>query len=344
MTELSMPKRAKRLGLGFLLFAIVVLAPSAAARQSLAQQAQDAPNPTAQAVTEQQLLERLNRIEGRVTIPDPHARVLEQPQGREYREFHERLLPWLGAIAIVGMLLALTAFYVIRGPITLDRPGTGIKIQRFDALERFTHWLTATSFIVLAITGLNYVFGKRLLMPLMSPDTFAIWSQWAKYLHNAFALPFMLGLLIMMVLWIRDNIPDRYDLQWLREFGGFLSHRHPPALRFNAGQKLIFWSGVLGGLALVGSGLVLMFPDVVVDIAGIQVAQYVHAVAGIIMIAIMLAHIYIGTIGMRGALAAMVSGEVDLAWGKQHHRAWVAQLRERNRRGAQVDKGSVPAE
>src|SRR3546814_873031 len=105
--------------------------------------------------------------------------------------------------------------------------------------------MTATSFIVLAITGLNYFFGKRLLMPLLGPDAFATWSQWAKYAHNFLSWPFMLGVLIMLVIWLRDNLPDRYDAAWIRAGGGFVGDRPPPnAGRFNAGQKLIFWSVV----------------------------------------------------------------------------------------------------
>ena len=236
-----------------------------------------------------------------------------------------------------------SCFYLVRGPIRLERPPSRIKIKRFTPLERFTHWLTATSFIILAITGLNYVFGKRLLMPLIGPDAFATWSLWAKYLHNAFAWPLMLGLLLMAVLWLRDNMPDRYDIEWLKRFGGFLSGPHPPARRFNAGQKLIFWSVIIGGFALTASGIALLFPNLT-DIGGIQFAQYVHAVSGVVMTAIMLAHIYIGTVGMEGALDAMVSGDVDLEWAKEHHRVWVEEEQARTPDGPQLRKHAVPAE
>jgi formate dehydrogenase subunit gamma len=300
-------------------------------------------NPTAQSVQEQQLLQELRKVEGRVTIPDPKSRILEQPQGREYQTFHERILPWLGAIVILGMLVALALFYLVRGPIRLERPPSGIRIKRFTSLERLTHWLTATSFIVLAITGLNYLFGKRLLMPLIGADAFSTGSLWAKYLHNSFAWPFMLGLLLMAVLWLRDNVPDRYDLEWLKQFGGFLSNRRPPARRFNGGQKLIFWSVIFGGLALTASGIVLLFPHVA-EIDGIHIAQYVHAVSAVVMAAIILAHIYIGTIGMIGALDAMVSGEVDLEWAKEHHRVWIEEEQARTPEGPQLRSGAIPAE
>jgi formate dehydrogenase subunit gamma len=288
-------------------------------------------NPTAEAVKEQQLLQELRKLEGRVTIPDSKAATLEQPQGRDYQFFHEGLLPWMAGILVIGMVLALALFFIVRGRIRLEERESGIKILRFNTLERLTHWLTATAFIVLALTGLNYVFGKRLLFPLMGPEAFATWSQWAKLAHTTMAWPFMLGLLVMIVTWIRDNIPDRYDWRWLREFGGFVSGSHPPARRFNAGQKLIYWSVVLFGLALSVSGILMLFPFWTLDINGMQWAQYVHAIAGAVLIAIIIAHIYIGTLGMQGAYSAMGNGEVDLTWARAHHSVWVEEEQARAR-------------
>jgi len=305
-------------------------------------------NPTAESVNEQQLLQELDRIDGRVTIPDAKASLLVQPQGRDYRGFHERALPWIGGIAILGMLILLAVFYMMRGRIRTAAGESGIKIVRFNALERFTHWMTATAFIVLAITGLNYIFGKRLLMPLIGADAFSAWAQWAKYAHNFGSWAFMLGLLIMFIIWIRDNIPDRYDAGWLRAGGGFLDRSgrtHPPARRFNAGQKLIYWSVVIGGVALSLSGIVMLFPFSFADINGMQLAQYVHATVGVILIAIMLAHIYIGTLGMEGAYDAMGSGEVDLNWAREHHSAWVEEEQARTAGGTrQVPPHPAPAE
>jgi len=317
-----LPNRA---GLAALVLVLgLAAAPVPAQTSSGMGQAGTGSNPTAQSVTEDALLRELNKIEGRVSIPDGKAALLQQPQGRDYRAFHERALPWIAGIAILGMLALLAVFYFTKGRIRLeDSPESGIKIQRFDAFERFTHWMTATSFIVLAITGLNYFLGKRLVLPLIGPDAFATWSQWAKYAHNFVAWPFMLGVLLMLVVWIRDNIPDRYDIGWLKAGGGFFgSGRHVPAARFNAGQKMIFWSVVLGGIALSASGIVMLFPFSIADINGMQWAQYVHALVGVVLIAIIIAHIYIGSLGMEGAYDAMGSGEVDLAWAKAHHSVW----------------------
>ena len=84
--------------------------------------------------------------QGRVTIPDGKAATLEQPQGREYRGFREEVLPWLGGIAILGMVVLLAAFYFTKGRIRLEQgEESGRKILRFNAFERFTHWLTAIS-------------------------------------------------------------------------------------------------------------------------------------------------------------------------------------------------------
>jgi formate dehydrogenase subunit gamma len=302
-------------------------------------------NPTANAVKEEQLLQQLQKLEGRVSIPDGKAANLIQPQGRDYRGFREGVLPWLGAIAIIGILLGLAVFYFTRGRITLeDSPESGQKILRFNGLERFTHWMTAVCFIVLAISGLNYIFGKRLLMPLMGPDAFAAWSHYAKLAHNFLAWPFMLGVLLIFVLWIKDNIPDRTDIRWLKEGGGIFGHRHPPARRFNAGQKIVFWTVVLGGIALSVSGVMMLFPFSAADINGMQWAQYAHAVVGVIMIAAIIAHIYIGTLGMEGAYDAMGSGEVDLAWARAHHSLWVEEEQAKTNSGRpQLGGGATPA-
>jgi len=319
--------------LGLIVFslAVTVLPAGAQHGQDAAPPAQtgspNAANPTADSANEQRLLQEMRKLQGRVTIPDYKAATLEQPQGRDYQWFHERFLPWASGILIAAMILALAVFYFTRGRIMLeDSPESGIKIQRFNVIERLTHWMTATSFIVLALTGLNYFFGKRVLFPLIGPDAFSTWSHWAKLAHNTFAWPFIAGILVMIVTWVRDNIPDRYDWRWLKEFGGFISNTHPPARRFNAGQKMIFWSVVVFGLALATTGIIMLFPFWTLDINGMQWAQYVHSSAAAILIAVIIAHIYIGTLGMEGAYEAMGSGEVDLGWARAHHSEWVKEL------------------
>jgi formate dehydrogenase subunit gamma len=80
---------------------------------------------------------------------------------------------------------------------------------------------------------------------------------------------------------------------------------------------------VIGGTAVAVSGYLLMFPFYGTNIENMQTAQMVHAVVAVLFIAAMLAHIYIGTIGMEGAFEAMGEGTVDVNWAKEHHSLWL---------------------
>jgi formate dehydrogenase subunit gamma len=299
-------------------------------------------NPTASSVKEDQLLKELRIIRGRGTIPDTKSYNIEQPAGREWREFHQVTLYWIGAIAIIGMLALLVGFYLFRGMVKLQNGRSGRTIVRFNAFERFIHWLTAACFIVLAISGLNITFGKALLLPLMGEAAFSGWSQWSKYAHNYLSFPFTIGVVVIFLMWLAGNIPNRLDIAWLKRGGGIVGDDHPPAGRFNAGQKGIYWIVVLGGAAAAISGYILMFPFYGgLTISGMQTAQIVHSVVSVLFIAVMLAHIYIGTIGMEGAFEAMGSGDVDVNWAKQHHSLW---LEEENRRTHGAEPRPTPAE
>ena len=320
-------------------FLVMALSVPATAQQS------SQVDPSARAVKEQQLLEELNRIQGRVSIPDKRSSVLEQPAGREWRYFHSVTLRWIGALAILGMLAVLVIFYLSRGMIRIEGGRSGRTIVRFSGFERFVHWMTATCFVILAISGLNITFGRPLLLPLIGFEAFSAWSQWAKYAHNYLSFPFTIGVVLIFLMWIGGNIPNKVDIKWLKEGGGIVGHQHPPAYRFNAGQKAIYWIVVIGGGAVAITGYQLMFPFYVTNIEGMQLAQIVHAVVGVLFVAVMLAHIYIGTIGMEGAFEAMGEGTVDLNWAREHHSLW---LEEQNARtdlgGRHHQPSSTPAE
>jgi formate dehydrogenase subunit gamma len=284
-------------------------------------------NPTASSVKEQQLLNALQggSIGGRVSIPDQKSGTLIQPGGRDWRQFHEVTLRWIGAIAILGMLVLLVVFYLVRGQVKLESGYSGRRIVRFNTFERFVHWMTATCFIILAISGLNITFGKPLLMPLIGEPAFAAWAQWAKYAHNYLSFPFSIGVFCIFLMWIGGNIPNKVDVEWVKRGGGIVGHDHPPAYRFNGGQKMIYWIVVIGGTAVAVTGYLLMFPFYATDIQGMQLAQTVHAIIAVLFVAAMLGHIYIGTIGMEGAFEAMGEGTVDVNWAKEHHALWLEQ-------------------
>src|SRR5947209_9195840 len=163
-------------------------------------------NPTASSVKEDALFNELNRISGRCTLPDQKACTIEQPAGRDWRHFHEVTLRWIGAISILGVLALLIVFYLVRGMVRLESGRSGRVLVRFSAFERLVHWMTATCFIILAISGLNITFGRPLLLPLIGPDAFTAWSQWAKYAHNYLSFPFTIGVFMIFLMWIGWNI------------------------------------------------------------------------------------------------------------------------------------------
>jgi formate dehydrogenase subunit gamma len=309
-----------RLGLSIgavaLVFMLAIASPARAQQPSTV-------NPTADAVNEQQLFKQQQRIQGLISIPDTKESVLIQPAGREWRFFHEVVLRWIGAIAVIGMIALLAVFYLLRGTIRIAAGRSGRKLLRFDVFERAVHWMTAVSFIILGLSGLNITYGKVLLLPLIGASAFSDISVVLKYAHNYLSFPFTIGLVCIFFLWVRDNIPDRLDIQWLKQGGGIVGDKHPPARRFNAGQKGVFWLVILAGVIMAISGYVLMFPFYGTGIANMQSAQIFHAVVAVLFIAAMLAHIYIGTLGMEGAFDAMGSGEVDVNWAKEHHKLWV---------------------
>jgi formate dehydrogenase subunit gamma len=280
-------------------------------------------NPTAAAVKEQQLLQELNKIQGRGSIPDVKSYVLEHPAGRDWRQWHEVTLRWLGAIVVIGALALLVIFYLVRGQVRIESGRSGRKIVRFTAGERFVHWMTAFCFVVLAFSGLNITFGKALLLPIIGPDAFTTFSEWAKYSHNFLSFPFTLGVVLIFFMWVAGNIPNQVDVEWVKRGGGIVGKDHPPAYRFNAGQKAIFWVQVLGGTAMVMSGYLLIFPFYGTGVGGMQLAEIVHSVVAMFYIAAILSHVYIGSLGMEGAFEAMGEGTVDVNWAKEHHSLWL---------------------
>jgi formate dehydrogenase subunit gamma len=323
---------------GMLLLAPMVSAPGIAQKLG----PDGAPNPTASVTSERELLRQFPRAEGRIDIPDTKATVLIQPAGRTWDYFHEVLLHWGGAIVILGMIAVLGAAYLIMGRLRITAGRSGRKIVRFKAFERFSHWLTAVSFVILGLTGLNITFGKILLLPVIGPDAFSSVSQAAKYVHNFTSFSFVAGLVLIIAIFFKDNIPEKVDLEWLKQGGGFIKNKHAPAGRFNPGEKAVYWLSLAAGVFVSVSGFVLLFPFFGTDIADMQIAQAVHAIVAVLFVALILGHIYIGTLGMEGAFEAMGTGEVDLNWAMEHHDVWLA--RKLASEGRQGEASATPAE
>ncbi len=281
-------------------------------------------------------------VEGYTSLPkyqDPEAGVLIQgpvaypgsryvSAGQAWREVRNNwIIPYGGSLILI-VLLALVLHYFAMGPIGQHHPDTGRKIERFTPFERASHWANAIAFVILGITGIVMAFGKFFLLPVIGQTLFGYFTYIMKNLHNFAGPLFAVSLVIMIVGYARENLPQRGDLAWLLRFGGLFGGKHgeePPSNRYNAGEKIMFWGGVLGlGLIVVASGLYLdkLLPGVSYERQPMQVAHMVHAVSTVLMVGMFMGHIYLGTLGMRGAYSAMRTGYVDEEWAKEHHRYW----------------------
>jgi formate dehydrogenase subunit gamma len=225
-----------------------------------------------------------------------------------------------------------------RGTIAIEGGRSGRTIVRFNGFERFVHWLTASTFVVLGLTGLNITFGRSLLLPIMGPSAFSTWSEWAKYAHNYLSFAFTIGVVLMFLMWIGQNFPNAADVQWFKAGGGMgKGHAKAPARKFNGGQKALYWLIVLGGAAMIISGYMLLFPFYYgMDVGDMELAAVFHGIVGVLFVALIIAHIYLGTLGMEGAFEAMSQGTVDLNWAKEHHNLWVEEEMGRSAGGARA--------
>ncbi len=306
------------------------------------------------------------------TAGNPGANLLVQDSGMAWLQFRQGPLRVYGGYFLLGVLAVVALFFLLRGRIRIDGGRSGVTIERFKAVERFGHWLLAGSFILLAITGLWSLFGRKNLIPLIGQDAYATTALWAKWVHDNVAWAFMLGVVMVFVMWVFHNIPNRHDLVWLAKGGGLFSkNSHPPARKFNAGQKIIFWGVIVLGVSISLSGLSMLFPfelpmfaktfvalnstglpealgfgvlpETLTPHAEMQLAQAWHGIVAFAFIGLIIGHIYLGSLGMEGAYDAMGSGDVDLQWAKEHHGLWVEEL-EAQSKETPSGSGATPAE
>lgn len=312
---------------------------------------------------------RFNEADVTTQVRGPAAEVLIQDRGMWWLQFREGPLLTYGGYLLLGTIGALVLFFLLRGRVKIDGPKTGRRIERFKNFERFGHWLLAGSFILLGITGLVSLMGRKFMIPVMGHESYALIAGASKWVHNNVSWAFMLALVMVFFMWVVHNFPDKTDLKWLAKGGGLFGGGHPPAKKFNAGQKLIFWSVIVLGGSISVSGLSLLFPFelplfaktfAILNTTGLpemlgfgilpeamtpheemQYAQLWHSIVSFVLMAIILAHIYIGSVGMEGAYDAMGSGMVEEQWAKEHHSLWVEEVKQRE---GKAPSGATPAE
>jgi formate dehydrogenase subunit gamma len=245
--------------------------------------------------------------------------------GEAWRQVRNHwIIPYGGALLLIA-LGAVALFYWRKGTMQLHGAETGRKIERFTAFERAAHWANAIAFVILAVSGIVMAFGKYFLHPIIGGTLFGWLTYVLKNLHNFAGPVFAVSLVIVILTFIKDNLPRKEDITWLTKGGGLLSGQEVPSHRFNAGEKVLFWGGVFFlGLIVVASGLVLdkLVPGLEYLRGEMQIAHMIHAVATVLMMALFIGHIYMGTLGMAGAYDAMKTGYVDETWAKEHHELW----------------------
>ena len=283
------------------------------------------------------------------------ASVLMQDGGMKWLAVRKGPLVTYGGYAMLITIALLAVFFVLRGRIRIVYQQTGTTVTRFKAFERAAHWMLAGSFILLGLTGLLSLFGRFFIAPYLGKELNSTLLIASKWIHNNVAWAFMIALVLVFVMWVWHNIPNRTDLTWIAQAGGIVGSKHPPAKKFNFGQKIIFWSVILLGASISASGLSLLFPFelpmfaktfIIMNDLGLpglvgaeplptqlapheemQYAQLWHAIVAFAMMCIILGHIYIGSLGMEGAYDAMGTGEVDEAWAHQHHSLWLDEVK-----------------
>ena len=245
--------------------------------------------------------------------------------GEAWRQVRNNwIIPYGGSLLLI-VTLAIALFYYGKGTMKLHGAETGRKIERFTPLERAAHWTNAIAFVLLAVSGVVMAFGKYFILPVIGTTLFGYFTYFLKNVHNFAGPLFAVSLIIVFVTFLKDNWPSKEDITWMLKGGGMFSGHEVPSHRFNAGEKVVFWLGVLGlGVIVVASGLVLdmLIPGLIYERSTMQIANMIHGVSTVLMMAMFLGHIYMGTIGMQGAFSAMREGYVDETWAKEHHELW----------------------
>ncbi len=285
---------------------------------------------------------------GTSNLPGAEKGVLIQPfvqypgsrltnAGEAWRQVRNQwILPYGGSLLLI-VVIALGLFYWRRGALGKDHPDTGPLIERFTPFERAAHWTNAIAFVTLAVSGIVMAFGKFFLLPVLGGTIFGALTYLLKTMHNFVGPLFAVSLVIVLVTFVKDNIATAADFKWLMKGGGLFGNEELPSHRFNPAEKGLFWWGVgVPGLVLVVSGLILdkLLPGMAYLRSDMQVAHMVHAVGAVLMVTALLGHIYMGTIGTRGAYKAMKTGYVNEGWAREHHALWLDD----------IQAGKIPAQ
>jgi formate dehydrogenase subunit gamma len=279
---------------------------------------------------------------GTTQVQGVDAGVLINEYGETWRQYRmQQLAPW-GAILLGATVGIFALYYLIRGRIRIESGRSGKRVRRYTSTQITVHWILATTFVLLTLSGLILLYGRWLLIPLLGASGFSITATVCKVLHNYTGLLFAAIVPIAFFLYLKDSLFNlKVDSKWIMRAGGYFGGKEPSSEKVNAGQKLWYWVAMLGGFVLIVSGLSLDFSNFLQQgREWLQGAHVVHTIAAMGVIAFFIVHLYLATIGVEGAFESMVNGHVDANWARQHHDLWYQQLQAGQGESA-TEEGSV---
>jgi formate dehydrogenase subunit gamma len=271
------------------------------------------------------------------STPQQGHTILIQNGGENWRELRNGLIlrfsPWVFAmvLAVIGLL------YLRIGPEKLEKQLSGVMIKRYSLGERLVHWYTAMLFIAMALTGLSLLWGRAALIPILGHGIVSLYLRATKVLHNYLGPLLLAGIFLEFVIWVKDGIPHRYDLDWFKNMGGMLGGERPHIGMINGGEKAWFWLVFLFGIGVGVTGTLLDYPLWGQTRFTMQFSHVIHATVAVLFVAASLGHIYMGTVGVEGAFGAMWTGYVDAVWAEQNHDLW---YEEKMREQGEKERGS----
>jgi len=199
------------------------------------------------------------------------------------------------------------------------------RIVRYTAGTRINHWIVAISFVLVALSGLA----------LFHPALFWLTNlfgggPWTRILHPFIGCVMVAAFYLLSVHFWRDNIMQQRDWIWLRKINDVVGNREenlPDVGRYNAGQKLLFFTLVVCLIGLLLSGILIwrVYFSAFFPIGVIRAGALLHAFLAFVLISAIIVHIYAG-IWVKGSIRAMTRGWVTPGWAWKHHRAWFREV------------------
>jgi len=200
------------------------------------------------------------------------------------------------------------------------------RVLRYAFAERLNHWLAAFSYIYLLLTGLAFWSPWCFWIAVMLGG-----GQTSRTLHPWIGLVFFIAVMRMYSLWAPQMRSTDADKKWWRSLRHYVRNeddKMPPAGRYNAGQKALFWSFFYGAILLLLTGIVLWFPESISwNMRWLRyIAVFLHPVAALVTIANFLIHIYMSVFAERGAFGSVIRGDVSLEFAKRYHPGWYDEI------------------